>query len=235
MATATEGVEYESDPEEAARSLAMRRRREASDDEETDADADRRDATSDRRITHSVDSDGEGGVADYDDEEDLEEEEEAVEEEEEEEVEEEDLEEEERSEHEYEGGANGTVVKDSDDADVKALLEESGNGDEEEKKENEPFAVPTAGAFYMHDDRFRDNAGARHRYLNFHSNLCIVCVCSVTWLNLRFCFLFCSFVIFRRMRGGRRLWESKDDRKWGHDKFEEITLQERHYKEVMSL
>ncbi|KAJ1404088.1 Btz domain [Sesbania bispinosa] len=34
-----------------------------------------------------------------------------------------------------------------------------------------------------------------------------------------------------RMRGGRRLWESKDDRKWGHDKFEEITLQERHYKE----
>ncbi|KAG4945025.1 hypothetical protein JHK87_041032 [Glycine soja] len=196
MATATEGVEYESDPEEATRSLAMRRRREASDDEETDADADRRDATSDRRITHSVDSDGEGGVADYDDEEDLEEEEEAVEEEE-EEVEEEDLEEEERSEHEYEGGANGTVVKDSDDADVKALLEESGNGNEEEKKENEPFAVPTAGAFYMHDDRFRDNAGARHR----------------------------------RMRGGRRLWESKDDRKWGHDKFEEITLQERHYKE----
>jgi len=35
------------------------------------------------------------------------------------------------------------------------------------------------------------------------------------------------------MRGGRRLWESKDDRKWGHDKFEEITLQERQYKEVM--
>ena len=35
---------------------------------------------------------------------------------------------------------------------------------EEEKKEHEPFAVPTAGAFYMHDDRFRDNAGGRHRY-----------------------------------------------------------------------
>jgi len=35
------------------------------------------------------------------------------------------------------------------------------------------------------------------------------------------------------MRGGRRLWESKDDRKWGHDKFEEISLQDRHYKEVM--
>lgn len=68
---------------------------------------------------------------------------------------------------------------------------------EEEKKEHEPFAVPTAGAFYMHDDRFRDNAGGRHR----------------------------------RTQGGRKLWESKDDRKWGHDKFEELTLQERHYQE----
>ena len=41
------------------------------------------------------------------------------------------------------------------------------------------------------------------------------------------------FVVFRRMRGGRRLWESKDDRKWGHDKFEEIASQEKHYKEVI--
>lgn len=37
----------------------------------------------------------------------------------------------------------------------------------------------------------------------------------------------------RRTQGGRKLWESKDDRKWGHDKFEELTLQERHYQEVM--
>ncbi|XP_054781031.1 protein MLN51 homolog [Prosopis cineraria] len=72
-----------------------------------------------------------------------------------------------------------------------------GNKDSEEKKENEPFAVPTGGAFYMHDDRFRDNSGGRHRHL----------------------------------RGGRRLWESKDDQKWGHDKFEEMTMQERHYNE----
>lgn len=57
--------------------------------------------------------------------------------------------------------------------------------------------MPTAGAFYMHDDRFRDNAGGRHR----------------------------------RTLGGRKLWESKDDRKWGHDKFEEMTMQERHYEE----
>ncbi|PPD74612.1 hypothetical protein GOBAR_DD28457 [Gossypium barbadense] len=39
------------------------------------------------------------------------------------------------------------------------------------------------------------------------------------------------FVCFRQMRGGRKLWESKDDRKWGHDKFEEMTLQGKHYKE----
>ncbi|KAI3992424.1 hypothetical protein MKX01_022515, partial [Papaver californicum] len=29
-----------------------------------------------------------------------------------------------------------------------------------------------------------------------------------------------------RTPGGRKLWESKDDRKWGHDKFEELSLQE---------
>jgi len=158
MATAgEEGLEYESDPEEATRSLAMRRRREASDDEE--GDADERNVAVDRRIDYSDDSDGEGGVADYDDEEELEEEEE--------EQEEEELLEEEENEGRVaeEGGVNGTVVKDSD-ADVKEPLEESGNGDEEEKKENEPFAVPTAGAFYMHDDRFRDNSGGRQRCLN---------------------------------------------------------------------
>jgi hypothetical protein len=39
-----------------------------------------------------------------------------------------------------------------------------GEEGEEGKKGNQPFAVPTAGAFYMHDDRFRDSAGGRHRY-----------------------------------------------------------------------
>ena len=38
--------------------------------------------------------------------------------------------------------------------------------------------------------------------------------------------------MFRRTLGGRKLWESKDDKKWGHDKFEEMTMQERHYEEV---
>ncbi|KAF2323313.1 hypothetical protein GH714_034566 [Hevea brasiliensis] len=49
----------------------------------------------------------------------------------------------------------------------------------------------------MHDDRFRDNAGGRHR----------------------------------RTYGGRKLWESKDDKKWGHDKFEEMNLPERRYEQ----
>lgn len=40
-------------------------------------------------------------------------------------------------------------------------------------------------------------------------------------------------ILSRRTHGGRKLWESKDERKWGHDKFEEITLQERHYEEVI--
>lgn len=43
--------------------------------------------------------------------------------------------------------------------------DEEVEGENEEKKENEPYAVPTAGAFYMHDDRFRDNSGGRYRYI----------------------------------------------------------------------
>ncbi|KAF8389007.1 hypothetical protein HHK36_025692 [Tetracentron sinense] len=35
----------------------------------------------------------------------------------------------------------------------------------------------------------------------------------------------------RRTPGGRKLWESKDDCKWGHDKFEAMTLQEARYEE----
>lgn len=35
----------------------------------------------------------------------------------------------------------------------------------------------------------------------------------------------------RRTFGGRKLWESKDVRKWGHDKFEEMNIPNRHYEE----
>lgn len=38
----------------------------------------------------------------------------------------------------------------------------------------------------------------------------------------------------RRIFGSRKLWESKDERKWGHDKFEEMSMQEKHYEVVCS-
>ncbi|KAI3952900.1 hypothetical protein MKW92_035420 [Papaver armeniacum] len=168
-----EEQEYESDPEEAPLPLTMRRR-EASDDEE-----EKRDSRMDRRSggggvvgVSDGESDGQGG-----------------------EIEEEEEEEEEEYVERVISGNDGNEVSGG-------VLESFGgggdNGDGEgeesvdkvegegEKKENEPFAVPTAGAFYMHDDRF-----SRKRTL-----------------------------------GGRKLWESKDDRKWGHDKFEELSLQE---------
>ncbi|KAB2094094.1 hypothetical protein ES319_A02G133200v1 [Gossypium barbadense] len=212
--TGVEEVEYESDPEEVKRSLAMRRREAASDDDEGERDEENNaEARMDRRsVIRSDESDGQGGAADYDDgveELDLEEVEEEVYdeyEEEEEEIDEEEIDEVGKVE------VRGNVKITGDD--VKEAVVENGNVDEglgidnnhigeehgEEKKENEPFAVPTAGLFYMHDDRFRDNVGGRHR----------------------------------RTRCGRNLWESKDDRKWGHDKFEEMTLQEKHYEEGRS-
>ena len=66
------------------------------------------------------------------------------------------------------------VVKEPGDDDVRPPLEDSVEDHSEEKKENEPFAVPTAGAFYMHDDRFRDNAGACQRYLMVSFIFCII-------------------------------------------------------------
>ncbi|GKV10139.1 hypothetical protein SLEP1_g21548 [Rubroshorea leprosula] len=214
MATAAEEeVEYESDPEESKRSLAMRRREAASDDEEGDAKDDR--PRMDRRAgVNSDESDGQGGAAEYDYEDELgvEDEEEEYSEEEEEEIVEEPVEEEgegdvqRNGERVVKGSMMATVLNETvvdgkrNVEDVPESHEGSHVGEEEEeeeKKENEPFAVPTAGAFYMHDDRFRDNARGRNR----------------------------------RTHLGRKLWESKDDRKWGHDKFEEMTLREKHYDE----
>ncbi|KAE8659510.1 CASC3/Barentsz eIF4AIII binding, putative isoform 3 [Hibiscus syriacus] len=37
--------------------------------------------------------------------------------------------------------------------------------------------------------------------------------------------------LMMRTHGERKLWESKDDRKWGHDKFEEMNSQEKHYED----
>ncbi|KAK1577845.1 hypothetical protein Q3G72_025360 [Acer saccharum] len=208
--------EYDSDPEEVKRSLVMRRREASDDEEEESAERARRKGGDKGRMEHRVlihsdnESDGEGGApADYDDEEEHDEEleEEVYEDEEDDEVyEEEEAKEEEGNDPEVqikrmesvdgektvEGDVDATV--DDNDNEKNDVAEETEEG---KKESNEPFAVPTAGAFYMHDDRFRDNVGGRHR----------------------------------RTQGGRKLWESKDDRKWGHDKFEEMTVHERHYEE----
>ncbi|ERN06040.1 hypothetical protein AMTR_s00142p00054380 [Amborella trichopoda] len=180
-----EDTEYESDPD-VSLSLTMRRR-EASDDEEEGRNLE----IVDRRagIESGGESDGQGGAPAYEDE--------LEEEEEEEEDEGEDFEEREVEEEDFEEREGEVLVQLPDSGEV-AGIRRSGEEEtqrlqpEEEKKETEPFAVPTAGAFYMHDDRFRDHGGARHR----------------------------------RTPGGRKLWESKDDRAWVHDRFEELNLQE---------
>ncbi|XP_031386488.1 protein MLN51 homolog isoform X1 [Punica granatum] len=209
-AAGEEEVEYESDPEEAKQSLVMRRRRAASDDEDSEeeggAEQEREGPDQEARIHHSDESDGQGGAANYDDDEEeeyIDEEEEGAYNEEEELIDDEEV---------RRRGLGSEDVRDRVDEEKKVAVagvsesaaEEFGDAPPEgqanqdgEKKSNEPYAVPTAGAFYMHDDRFRDNAGGRHR----------------------------------RTFGGRKLWESKDERKWGHDKFEEMSMQERHYEE----
>ncbi|CAI9114076.1 OLC1v1014702C3 [Oldenlandia corymbosa var. corymbosa] len=230
-----EEVEYESDPEEAKLSLKMRRREASDDEEEVERDGEVGEVSGGakprRRLVDSdVESDGQGAAANYEDEE----EEEDYVEDEEEYVEEDDEYVEELEEEAYEDGRGQiggveavakereVVVEGKEDFEdgigskpregvdgsnehrnfdeisndnQQGDGEVDGDREEEEKKENEPFAVPTAGAFYMHDDRFRDSSGGRHR----------------------------------RTFGGRKLWESKDEKKWGHDKFEELTQQERHY------
>ncbi|XP_047341750.1 protein MLN51 homolog [Impatiens glandulifera] len=197
-------VEYETDSEEEPNmSLAMRRK-EASDDEEGGEMT----GKSPTRIGSRVgigEPDDEGAVEEYDygesDEEEYEKEEEEG-----------GYVERGRSNDQWEVVRDvvdvreeRVVDKEVDGDGVSSVLEaqeiEGGNQlgveeeEGEEKKETEPFAIPTTGAFYMHDDRFRDNVAGRNR----------------------------------KTLGGKQLWESKDAGKWGHDKFEEITLHERHY------
>ncbi|MQL89509.1 hypothetical protein Taro_022071, partial [Colocasia esculenta] len=206
-----EAEEYESDPED---SLGAMRRREASDEEREGerSDEDGAAAQEDRRIGSVGGSDGEGGAPGYDDEEEeedneYEEEEEDYEYEEDVEGDEEGLPEEDVGVVAYDGGEGGGGVGRSDapadgaesGGDGRGVGGEkggSGEKDQPEGKESEPFAVPTAGAFYMHDDRFRENVGGRHN-----------------------------------RRGGRRLWESKDEQKWVHDRFDEMNLRDAHNEE----
>lgn len=45
------------------------------------------------------------------------------------------------------------------DGEVEKAGEAAPEDEEEDKKGNEPYAVPTTGAFYMHDDRFQEGRG----------------------------------------------------------------------------
>ncbi|GJM94016.1 hypothetical protein PR202_ga10625 [Eleusine coracana subsp. coracana] len=183
--------EYVSDPDDAP--LPTMRRRDAASDDEGSEDGRPR-----ARIGPDHDDDGQGAPEAYDDEVDDAEEDEDYYDEEEEEVGE--------GFEEYEGRApqaaplpkegggagsgHGARVEDGEKDGEEGMAEG-------EEKEQEPFAVPTSGAFYMHDDRFQEeNRGRR-----------------------------------RRMFGGRKLWDAKDDQAWVHDRFEEMNLHDERYED----
>ncbi|ONM41013.1 CASC3/Barentsz eIF4AIII binding [Zea mays] len=152
-----EDDEYVSDPNDEP--FPTMRRREASDDEGSE------DGRPRARIGPDQDDDGQGGPEAYDDEVDEEDEEYYDEEE-------EDLGE---GFEEYEGraappmedgggGGGGQVSRGEDGVAGEEGLPEGEAKGEGEEKEQEPFAVPTSGAFYMHDDRFQEeNRGRRRR------------------------------------------------------------------------
>ncbi|RWW59874.1 hypothetical protein BHE74_00033174 [Ensete ventricosum] len=177
MAAKEEDVEYESDPEDAP--LPTMRRREASDEEEGEGSDERGKPARDglrAEVGSEGESDGEGGAEVYDDEEEYyydEEEDELVDE----------VEDQLGGREEEALGVGGNHVAvgtsgkprelrkspelDGDEHKSDGNLEENQEGktqmEEEEKKESEPYAVPTAGSFYMHDDRFQENGRGRHR------------------------------------------------------------------------
>ncbi|KAG8051455.1 hypothetical protein GUJ93_ZPchr0001g32926 [Zizania palustris] len=181
--------EYVSDPDDAP--LPAMRRREASDDEGSEEG--RRPPRA-RIGSDRDDHDGQGAAEAYDDEE-YEDDEEYYD----------DLVEEEVGEgfdDKYNGRASlpkkvdAAQGEESKKAEVEGAEAEA-EGDGEEKKEHAPFAVPTSGAFYMHDDRFQEESRGRRR----------------------------------RMFGGRKLWDAKDDQAWVHDRFEEMNLHEERYED----
>ncbi|KAL1199363.1 MLN51-like protein [Cardamine amara subsp. amara] len=176
---APDGVEEpdnESDPEELKRSLATRRREASDDEDEGVKDVD------EKRARPEVDSDEQSGVveSDNDSEDGL-----PIEDDSSDEEDDEDLD------YITDNDKTSPKPKGVEDTTEDSTTDLVDGGPEQKKKE--PFAVPTAGAFYMHDDRFQEMDAASNR----------------------------------RMRGGRRLWQSRDERKWGHDKYEEMNTQEK--------
>ncbi|KAF8670903.1 hypothetical protein HU200_050170 [Digitaria exilis] len=182
-----EDEEYVSDPDDAL--LPTMRRREASDDEGSE------DGRPRARIGPDQDDDGQGAPEAYDDE--VDEEDEEYYDEEEEDVGEGFEEYEGRATPPMEDGGGGQESRGEDGVAGEEGLAEGEAKGEGEEKEQEPFAVPTSGAFYMHDDRFQEeNRGRR-----------------------------------RRMFGGRKLWDAKDDQAWVHDRFEEMNFQDDRYED----
>ncbi|KAF8117929.1 hypothetical protein N665_0008s0266 [Sinapis alba] len=182
---APDGVEeadYESDPEELKRSLATRRREASDDEDENRGEIQSADIDSDQQSAIvEFDNDADEGLHiqgddSYDDEDD-----------------------EEGGYGEVDDNMEYKTTRVAGKGMETAATEDSATDlvDGDEPKQKEPFAVPTAGAFYMHDDRFQemDAAAAPNT----------------------------------RMRGGRRLWPTRDERKWGHDKYDEMNTQEKQY------
>ncbi|KAG8077273.1 hypothetical protein GUJ93_ZPchr0007g4585 [Zizania palustris] len=182
--TGEEDDEYMSDPDDAP--LPAMRRREASDDEGSEEG---RRPPRGRIGSDRDDDDGQGAAEVYEDEA-YEDDEEYYD----------DLGEEEEVGEEYDGRAappKEVAVAQGGEGEKAEVQGAEAEADGEEKKEHEPFAVPTSGAFYMHDDRFQEeNRGRR-----------------------------------RRMFGGRKLWDAKDDQAWVHDRFEEMNLHEERYED----
>ena len=195
-------LEYESDPEESRLSLTMMRRREASDDEDEEKDLVDGSGMPVRRVDSRVSNceyDDEGAPAEYNDEEF--------------EVQGEELDGEIDGEYveervslsdvevvalgldevsginrveEGEKENDGGVYLEGYDQFGDNVVNERVEG---EKKENEPFAVPTAGAFYMHDDRFRESrSGGRGRHR------CGFCSFTLLYITIWF---FCKNNCFR--------------------------------------
>ncbi|KAE8768836.1 hypothetical protein D1007_59639 [Hordeum vulgare] len=148
--------EYESDLDDAPLP-AMRRRAAASDEEEEeDEEADGGLPLPRRGAGSGAESDGQGAAEEYGEEYD------------------EEYEEYEEVYEDFEQGRGGAAAQavaapreaaEGADEDGEAGKEAAAAGEEGEegKKESEPYAVPTAGAFYMHDDRFQESRGGRGR------------------------------------------------------------------------
>jgi hypothetical protein len=66
---------------------------------------------------------------------------------------------------------------------------------------------------------------------SYASWLCHNATCQ--WVILAiFNVLFSFSSINRRMFGGRKLWDAKDDQAWVHDRFEEMNLQDDRYEVI---